>query len=63
MTIEDANDRQLFQGIDLGCKWRVIAEELDLHPVSEGTTFFLGGSADGKYVEDTIDDQPDSDVD
>jgi hypothetical protein len=63
VTDEDAKDRRLFQGVDLGCKWKVIAEELDLHPVSEGATFLLGGSAGEQYVKDTIDDQPDSDVD
>jgi hypothetical protein len=47
----------------VGCKWKVIAEESYLHPVSEGVVLLLGGSAGEQYVEDTIDDQPDSDVD
>jgi hypothetical protein len=63
VTDEDVKDRRSFQGVDLGCKWEVIAEELDLHPVSEGAIFLLGGSAGEQYIEDTIDDQPASDVD
>jgi hypothetical protein len=39
VTDEDVKDRRSFQGVDLGCKWEVIAEELDLHPVSLGATF------------------------
>jgi len=47
----------------VGCKWKVIAEESYLHPVSEGVILLLDGSAGKQYLEDTIDGQPDSDVD